>query len=90
MTVQASPQEIREMEQSMRLTSAKLEKIAEVTRAVAGKTADWNDAQGAEFQRVMREVAMLVEQPVSPLQAAVPKLESIAALIEQYESSNFR
>ena len=90
MAIQGSPEAIREMRETMNRTIYNLNLIANNTRQITARTKDWaEDAQGAEFHSVMREAAILIEQPTDPLRVAIPKLQRIEEALRRYQSIHF-
>lgn len=84
MGIQASPEAIREMAQDIRSTVSDIEHISEGIRSGIRATDSWDDAKAAQFNEVMQRIARLTESPVSDLNAAIPKLENLAQILDNY------
>ena len=52
-------------------------------------TANWDDAQAAQFNMIMQQIARLTETPIDTLNAALPKLEKLAQSLDQYNQVKF-
>lgn len=88
MAIQASPEAIREMAQDIRSTITDIEHISEGIRSGIRSTESWDDAKAAQFNEVMQRIARLTESPVSDLNAAIPKLENLAQILDSYNGKS--
>jgi len=86
-TVKASPEAVRQVKSGLSATVNELRATAARVRAVG--SGGWDDAQGQEFQALMKKVAQLVESPIETLQAAQPKLEKLAQSLDAYTKVKF-
>jgi methyl-accepting chemotaxis protein len=89
MAVKASPETIREMKKSIQNTVKDIQRISSGIRSGVRATASWDDAQAAQFNTLMQQIARLTETPVDTLNAAVPKLEKLAQSLDQYKQVKF-
>lgn len=89
MAVKASPETIREMKREIASTIKDIQHISSVIRQGVSATEKWNDAQAAQFNMLMQQIARLTETPVDTLNAAIPKLEKLAQTLENYSGVKF-
>ncbi len=89
MAVKASPETIREMKREISNTIKDIERISSGIRQGMSATSSWNDAQAAQFNMLMQQIARLTETPVNTLNAALPKLEKLAQSLDQYNRVKF-
>lgn len=89
MAVKASPETIREMKREISSTIRDIERISEGIRSGMSATSNWNDAQAAQFNMLMQQIARLTAAPVDTLNAALPKLEKLAQSLDHYNSVKF-
>ena len=52
-------------------------------------TLNWDDAQAAQFNMLMQQIARLTATPIDTLNAALPKLEKLAQSLDQYNKVKF-
>lgn len=52
-------------------------------------SANWNDAQGQQYQALMKQIAQLTDSPTNTLNAAIPKLEKLAQSLDAYGKVKF-
>lgn len=89
MAVKASPEAIREMKKDISNTIKDIERISNGIRTGMSASAGWDDAQAAQFNMVMQQIARLTATPIDTLRAALPKLEKLAQSLDQYNSVKF-
>lgn len=89
MAVKASPEAIREMKKDISDTIKDIERISNGIRTGMSASAGWDDAQAAQFNMLMQQIARLTATPIDTLRAALPKLEKLAQSLDQYNSVNF-
>lgn len=89
MAIRGDSQTIREMKQDISQTIKDLTHMSEGIRRGMQATENWEDKKAAEFNLAMAKVAREVESPVDSLKAALPKLEKLAQLMDQYASKKF-
>jgi len=87
MAVKASPEAIREFKKEISNTIRDLERISNGIKNGMSATSNWNDAQGAKFNMLMQQIARLTATPIDTLRSALPKLESLAQALDQYNRS---
>ena len=89
MAIKGDSQTVREMKQDISQTIKDLEHMSEGIRSGMQATGGWDDDKASEFNLAMSKVARMIESPVDSLRAAIPKLERLAQLMEQYTSKKF-
>ena len=89
MVVKASPEAIREMKKDISDTIKDIERISNGIRTGMSASAGWDDAQAAQFNMLMQQIARLTATPIDTLRAALPKLEKLAQSLDQYNSVKF-
>lgn len=89
MAVKASPEAIREMKKDISNTIKDIERISNGIRTGMSASAGWDDAQAAQFNMLMQQIARLTATPIDTLRAALPKLEKLAQSLDQYNSVKF-
>ncbi|PWM31182.1 MAG: hypothetical protein DBX58_07070 [Clostridiales bacterium] len=89
MAVKASPEAIREMKKDISDTIKDIERISNGIRTGMSASAGWDDAQAAQFNMLMQQIARLTATPIDTLRAALPKLEKLAQSLDQYNSVKF-
>ncbi len=86
--VKASPESVRQLARDLRVTIKNLEDISAQVRS-SSNVSGWNDSQGEQFKSVVNRIAGLTQSPIATLQGAIPRLEKIAAALEQYNGVKF-
>lgn len=89
MAVKASPETIREMKKEIQNTIRDIERISSGIRSGISATSSWNDAQAAQFNMLMQQIARLTATPIDTLNSAIPKLEKLAQSLDQYNRVKF-
>lgn len=89
MAIKASPEAIREMEKTLQSTTKAIQAIQQNVKGAMRSSANWTDAQGQQYQALMRQIAKLTEAPAATLTAAVPKLERLAQSLDSYGRVKF-
>lgn len=89
MAIKGDSGTVREMKQDISQTIKDLEHMSEGIRSGMRATGGWDDDKAAEFNLAMSKVARMLESPVDSLKAALPKLERLAQLMDQYMSKKF-
>lgn len=84
MSIAASSESIRSMENDMVSTARRLEQTSKKTLAAVRGMSDWDDVHSAELIEVMNRVARLTAQPVERLEQAAPRLERLAEILDEY------
>ena len=86
MAIKGDSQTVREMKKDISQTIKDLEHMSEGIRSGMQATGGWDDDKASEFNLAMSKVARMIESPVESLRAALPKLERLAQLMDQYSS----
>lgn len=86
--VRASSESVRQLAQDLKKTSANLKNISNQVKS-AGNVSGWNDAQGAQFSSLVKQIATLTQSPIETLESAVPRLNKIADTLDQYSKIKF-
>ncbi len=89
MAIKGDSQTVREMKKDISQTIKDLEHMSEGIRSGMQATGGWDDDKASEFNLAMSKVARMIESPVESLRAALPKLERLAQLMDQYSSKRF-
>lgn len=89
MAVKASPETIREMKKNLSNTIKDIERISNGIRTGMSASSNWDDAQAAQFNMLMQQIARLTATPIDTLNAALPKLEKLAQSLDQYNRIKF-
>lgn len=89
MAVQSSPDVIRDMEKTLQSTVKSIQGIQQSIKGAMRASANWNDAQGQQYQALMKQIAQLTQAPMTTLTSAVPKLESLAQSLDIYIKVKF-
>lgn len=89
MAVKASPETIRDMKKGISNTIKDIERISNGIRSGMSATSNWDDAQAAQFNMIMQQIARLTSTPIDTLNAALPKLEKLAQSLDQYNQVKF-
>lgn len=89
MAVKASAEAIREMKKTISDTIKDIEKISQGIRTGVSASNNWDDEKAAQFNMLMQKTARLVEKPTDTLKKAIPKLEKLAASLDQYKKVRF-
>ena len=89
MAVKASPETIRDMKKGISNTIKDIERISSGIRSGMSATSNWDDAQAAQFNMIMQQIARLTATPIETLNASLPKLEKLAQSLDQYNQVKF-
>ncbi len=89
MAVKASAETIREMKKDISSTIQDIRRISDGIKSGMAATSNWNDAQAAQFNMLMQQIARLTAAPIDTLNAALPKLEKLAQSLDQYNRVKF-
>ena len=87
--ISANAETIREMKGQLNKTVNDLKNIGQRVLNARSLSDEWNDAKGEQFRALMQRIGRLIEQPIGPLQAAQPKLEKLAQLLDEYNRVKF-
>ncbi len=89
MAVCASADLIREMENDIKKMINELENLSDGIEKGIKNQADWNDSQSARFHELMHQIAVLSSAPCSELIDVLPRMERLAAALDNYNSVRF-
>lgn len=89
MAIKGDSQTVRDMQKDISQTIKDLEHMSEGIRNGMQATGGWDDAKASEFNLAMGKVARMIESPVDSLKTAIPKLEKLAQLMDEYTSKSF-
>lgn len=53
------------------------------------KRPDWRDEMGAAYNQTIDNISNLTELPVQTLQRAIPQLQELKQIVQQYDSVSF-
>jgi uncharacterized protein YukE len=90
MAIKSSPQVVRDMESTLQKTVKSIQGIQQNVKGAIRSSANWNDAQGQEYQLLMKQIAQLTKTPMDMLDSAIPKLEKLAQSLDNYEKVKFK
>lgn len=89
MAISSSSETIRDMKATLQKTVREIQVIQTNVKGAMRSSANWNDAQGQQYQALMRQIAQLTDSPTSTLNAAIPKLEKLAQSLDAYGKVKF-
>lgn len=89
MAISSSPGTIREMKSTLEKTVKEIQVIQTNVKGTMRSLANWNDAQGQQYQTLMKQIAQLTESPMGVLNSAIPKLEKLAQSLDAYVKVKF-
>ncbi len=88
MAVKASPRNDQGDEKDISNTIRDIERISSGIKSGMSATSNWDDAQAAQFNMLMQQIARLTATPIDTLNA-LPKLEKLAQSLDQYNKVKF-
>ena len=89
MAVAASPDIIRDMENTLRQTVYELKTISDGIEKYVNCQDSWNDEQSNRYKELMLGIAKLTSVPSEDLEKVIPKLEILADALEGYNRVRF-
>ena len=89
MAIQSSPEIVRQMKANLQKTVKSIENTQQRVNNAMRSSAGWSDAQGQQYQALMKRIANLTVEPASTLKAALPKLEKLAQSLDRYNQVHF-
>lgn len=89
MAIKSSPEIVRDMKGTLQKTVTSIQGIQQNVKGATRSSANWDDAQGQQYQALMKQIAQLTQAPMATLNAAVPKLEKLAQSLDNYEKVKF-
>lgn len=84
MGIKSSPEVVRDMKKTLQITVKSIQGIQQNVKGAMRSSANWDDAQGQQYQELMKQIAQLTQAPVTTLNSAVPKLEKLAEALDKY------
>lgn len=76
------------MSADMKGMGRRLEAIQEFVKQGTAAADSWEDAKSQEFLSLMGRIARSLDEPVATLNGVYPKLEYLAALLEEYNAKH--
>lgn len=89
MAIKSSPEVVRDMKKTLQTTVKSIQGIQQNVKGAMRSSANWNDAQGQQYQALMKQIAQLTQAPMTTLNSAVPKLEKLAQSLDKYGKVKF-
>ncbi len=89
MAIRGNSETVRDIKKSISRTINDLEQMSSGIKSGMSATSGWDDDKAAEFNMAMGNVARMIESPVDALREALPKLERLAQLMDEYTSKRF-
>lgn len=89
MAISSSSETIRDMKATLQKTVKEIQGIQTNVKGAMRSSANWNDAQGQQYQVLMKQIAQLTDSPTNTLNAAIPKLEKLAQSLDAYGKVKF-
>ena len=89
MAIRGNSETVRDIKNSISRTINDLEQMSSGIKSGMSATSGWDDDKAAEFNMAMGNVARMIESPVDALREALPKLERLAQLMDEYTSKRF-
>ena len=88
MAIKSSPEVVRDMKSTLQKTVTSIQGIQQNVKGAMRSSANW-DAQGKQYQSLMKKIAQLTQSPMATLNAAAPKLEKLAQSLDNYGKVKF-
>lgn len=89
MGIKSSPETVRDMKNTLSNTVKDIQDIQKSIATAISATSGWNDAQGQQYQALMKKISQLTQTPITTLNAAIPKLEKLAQSLDNYKKVKF-
>lgn len=89
MGIKSSPEVVRDMKKTLQTTVKSIQGIQQNVKGAMRSSANWNDAQGQQYQALMKQIAQLTQAPMTTLNSAIPKLEKLAQSLDNYGKVKF-
>ena len=89
MAIQSSPEIVRDMKKTLDSTVKSIQGIQQNLKGAMRSSANWNDAQGQQYQALMKKIGQLTQAPMTTLKSASPKLEKLAQALDNYGKVKF-
>lgn len=89
MAIKSSAGVVRDMKKTLQTTAKSVQGIQLNAKAAMRSSAQWNDAQGQQYQALMKQIVQLTQAPMTTLNSSVPKLEKLAQSLDNYGKVKF-
>lgn len=89
MAIKSSPEVVRDMKSTLQKTVTSIQGIQQNVKGAMRSSANWDDAQGKQYQSLMKKIAQLTQSPMATLNAAAPRLEKLAQSLDNYGKVKF-
>ena len=89
MAIHASTEIIQDMKRTIQMTVTEIERIQENLDGAMRVTAEWDDQQGLEYQKLMKRMIQLTNSPKETLEQEMPKLSKLVQILEKYHNVHF-
>lgn len=89
MGIKSSPEIVRDMKKTLQSTVKSIQETQQNVKGAMRSSASWDDAQGQQYQALMKQIAQLTQAPMATLTSAVPKLEKLAQSLDNYSKVKF-
>ncbi len=89
MAIKSSPEVVRDMKSTLQKTVTSIQGIQQNVKGAMRSSTNWDDAQGRQYQALMKKIAQLTQSPMATLNAAAPKLEKLAQSLDNYGKVKF-
>ena len=73
MAISSSSGTIRDMKTTLQKTVKEIQGIQTNVKGAMRSSANWNDAQGQQYQALMKQIAQLTDSPTNTLNAKIAK-----------------
>ena len=90
MGVKSSPEVVRDMKKTLQTTVKSIQGIQQNLHGAMRASSNWDDAQGAQYRALMKQIAQLTQSPMATLNSSVPKLEKLAVALDRYKNVKFK
>lgn len=89
MAINTSTEIISDMKSTLQLTVSEIQRVQENLEGAMRVTAGWDDAQGAEYHKLMKRIAQLTNSPRETLEREISKLERLRRILDKYQNIHF-
>ena len=89
MSVNASPDIIREMITSIKKAIQEINGIERGIQLGIKSQSGWDDEQSRRYHELMLQIARLISEPIQTLEGAVPRMEELAQALDNYNRVRF-
>ncbi len=89
MAIHTSTEIVQDMKHTLQLTVSEIQRVQENLEGAMRVTAGWEDAQGAEYHKLMKKIAQLTNSPKETLAWEIQKLEKLEHILDKYQNVHF-